>query len=344
MKAARFHAERQGCTVEEVPLPSPTPGEVRVAIKSAGLCGTDLHVAWERSFPTATSPITLGHEGAGVITAVGAEVADWNSGDRVIFYPSVPCGACRACLRGRVSLCATAQIFGIHRDGTFAESVSVPAEGLVRLPDSVSFDTGAILSDAVATAYHAVIKRGALQPGESVAVFGVGGVGYHSVLFAKQAGASRIIAVDTAAGALTRAEQAGATEVIRVGEDSSAKAIRTLTNGDGVDVAFEFVGRGDTVNEAMRSVARPGRVVVVGVGAVRVELPPLTSFVGKELAVIGSMGSYREDLAEVLALVSDGQIDLSGSVTHEFRLEEINEAFEALAEKKGDPVRIVVRP
>ncbi len=344
MRAARFYAERRGCTVEEIALPSPGRAEVQVAIKSAGLCGTDLHVAWERTFPTAATPITLGHEGAGVITAVGADVTEWHQGDRVIFYPSVSCGTCRACIQGRVSLCATAQIFGIHRDGTFAESVSVPAAGLAHLPDAVSFDTGAILSDAVATAYHAVHKRGALRPAESVAVFGVGGVGYHAVLFAKHAGASRIIAVDTASGALTRAAQAGATEVIRVGKDSSATSIRALTDGHGVDIAFEFVGREDTVNEAMRSVARPGRVVVVGVGSARVELPPLTSFVGKELAVIGSMGSYREDLGEVLGLLAAGQLDLGGSVTHEFRLEEIDEAFETLAEKRGDPVRIVVRP
>jgi threonine dehydrogenase-like Zn-dependent dehydrogenase len=342
MKAARFYRERTGLTVEEVAEPVAGPGEVVVAVRAAGLCGTDVHIAAERSFPTAKSPITLGHEGAGVVTALGTDVSGWAVGDRVTFYPSIPCGACRSCRHGRLSLCPEARIFGVHVDGTFAEAVSVPAPSLVRLPDRVPFAVGAILSDAVATAYHAVTKRAVVCPGETVAVFGCGGVGYHGVLFVRRAVAARIVAVDTAAGALARARQAGATDVVDARAGEPSKAIRALTSGEGVDVALEFVGRTATVVEALRSVARPGRVIVVGVGSEQVELPPLTTFVGKELALVGSMGSYREDLEEVLALLASGQLDLAGSVTHELPLAEVDAALDLLAHRTGDPVRVVL--
>ncbi len=344
MKAARFYRERPGLSVEEVAEPLAGPGEVVVAVRAAGVCGTDVHIAAERNFPTAKSPITLGHEGAGVVTALGTDVSGWAVGDRVTFYPSIPCGACSPCRHGRLSLCPEARIFGVHVDGTFAEALSLPAASLVRLPDQVPFPVGAILSDAVATAYHAVTKRAAVRADETVAVFGCGGVGYHGVLFARRAGAARIVAVDTSAGALARAQQAGATDVVDARAGEPSKAIRALTFGEGVDVALEFVGRAATVVEALRSVARPGRVIVVGAGSERVELPPLTTFVGKELALVGSMGSYREDLEEVLALLAAGQLDLAGSVTQELPLSEVNAALEMLAHKTGDPVRMVLTP
>jgi len=344
MRAARCYADRPGIMVEDAAEPVAGPGEVVVAVKAAGLCGTDLHIARERSVPTAKSPITLGHEGAGVIAALGAGVEGWSVGERVTFYPSIPCGTCRSCRHGRLSLCPGARILGMHVDGTFAEAVCVPAAGLVRLPEAVSFAVGAILSDAVATAYHAVAKRAALAKGETVAVFGCGGVGYHGVLFARRAGAARIVAVDTTPGALERARRAGATDLVDASAGEPSKAIRALTSGEGVDVAFEFVGRAATVVEAMRSVARPGRVIVVGVGPDRIELPPLLAFVGKELALIGSMGSYREDLEEVLALLVAGRLDLAGSVTSELPLEDAAVALDMLASRKGDPVRLVLKP
>lgn len=344
MKAARFYREQPGLTVEQIAEPVAGPGEVMVAIKAAGVCGTDLHIARERSIPTARSPITLGHEGAGVIAALGPAVSGWSVGDRVTFYPSLPCGACRSCREGRLSLCPAAAIFGVHIDGTFAELLCLPAASLVRLPESIPLELGAILSDAVATAYHAVARRAAVRAGETVAVFGCGGVGYHALLFARRAGAARIIAVDSAAGALARARQAGATDFVDAAREEPAKAIAALTSGEGVDVALEFVGRAATAGAALRAVARPGRVIIVGVGPERLQLPPLSTFVGKELALIGSMGSYREDLDEVLALAAGGEIDLTGSVTHRLPLDEINAAFEILAHKTGDPVRIVVIP
>ena len=229
-------------------------------------------------------------------------------------------------------------------DCTFAEYNRVPARCILLLPAAVPFETGAILTDALATAYHAVYRRGALRAGETVAVFGCGGVGYQAIVFARRAGAARIIAVDTSAGALARAEQAGATDLVAAGGKEPAGAGRALTNGEGVDVAFEFVGKKATDAAALRSLGRPGRAVVVGVGPERVELPPLSVFVGKELALLGSMGSYREDVDEVLRLLADGELDPRASITHRYALAAVNTALEALAQKRGAPVRVVLTP
>ena len=166
----------------------------------------------------------------------------------------------------------------------------------------------------------------------------------HGIKIAKLLGASEIIGVDVARGALRRAEAAGATQVIDASSGDAAKQIRAHTAGEGVDLAVEFVGLKALVTEAMRSLRRGGRAVVAGIGGDRVELPPLRSFVGGELAVLASMGFDRAEVETVIRLVAEGTLDLSSSVTDVIPLEAINEGFRRAFTKEGDPIRIVVRP
>ena len=357
MKAARFYGADQPLKIEDIPQPHPGPGEVLLAVKAAGLCGTDLHIAIEGTIPTAFQPITLGHEAAGVVAAVGdysavqlrnnlAELRnnlEWKVGDRAAAFPNIACGECYACASGREALCLNSRILGVQADGAFAEYLLVPARTLVRLPESIPFEVGAILTDAVSTAYHAVACRGSVQPGEAVVVVGCGGVGHHAVLWAKQRGAAPIIAVDVSAGALRRAQEVGADHVINPAEADVSKAVRALTDGAGADCALEFVGRAETVMTAMKCLKRGGRAVVVGVGPERVTLPPLQAFVGNELSLIASLGFHRADLEKIIGLVAAGEVDVSGSVSESVPLEGINEALRRLAERKGDAVRVVVR-
>jgi len=177
-------------------------------VKAAGLCGTDVHIAVEGTIPTAFQPITLGHEVAGIV--VESPVAEWQAGDRAVAFPNIACGECYACASGREALCLKSRILGVQTDGAFAEYLVVPARMLVRLPNAIPFEIGAILTDAVSTAYHAVVCRGNVQRGETVVVVGCGGVGHHGVLWAKQRGAAKIIAVDTSTGALRHAQEGGA--------------------------------------------------------------------------------------------------------------------------------------
>jgi len=344
MRAARFYAPREPLRLEEVRPAPPGPGEVRVEIRACGICGTDLHVAVEGTIPLPSTPIVLGHEAAGTVAEVGSGVGSWQAGDRVAIFPTVACGACRACRVGRDVLCPEAQVLGINRDGAFADSITLPASCLVPLPLEISFPVGAILADAVSTAYRAVARRGRLEPGETVAVFGCGGLGIHGIKVARLLSAFRIIAVDVRRGALGRAEAAGATDLVDAAAGDAAKQVRALTGGVGVDLAVEFVGVRASVAEAIRSLRRGGRAVVGGVGGDRVELPPLRSFVGSELSVLASMGFDREEVETVIRLTASGALDLSASVSEVIPLDAVNEGFQRAFAKEGDPIRIVVCP
>ncbi|MCP3962768.1 MAG: alcohol dehydrogenase catalytic domain-containing protein [bacterium] len=344
MLAARFSNARQPLDLVETPIPDLGPGEVLVAVEACGLCGTDLHIVHEGSIRPERVPITLGHEAAGVVDRVGREVAGWKAGDRVAVYPHEPCGICPSCTGGSEALCPSTRVLGLHLDGGFAQYLKIRADCLLSLPEEIPFDQGAILTDAVSTAYHALTRRAHLAAGETLAVFGCGGVGHHAVKLAKLLGAGRILAVDLEQGALRRAGEAGADEIIDATGASPARAIRELTGGEGVDLALECVGRASTVVEAMKSLRRGGRLIVVGVGTDRVQLPPLRVFVGAELTVMGSMGFSRKDMEEVLRLTAEGRLDVSQSVTQRWPLEKINEALEGLERRVGDPVRMVVTP
>ncbi|MBW2242144.1 MAG: zinc-binding dehydrogenase [Deltaproteobacteria bacterium] len=342
MKAVRLY-EGAELRVEEVPEPPVGPGQVRVAVRAAGVCGTDLHAAHGR-LPVPKLPVIMGHEGAGVVEALGDGVTTCGLGDRVLLLPSETCGSCPACEAGHLGLCPGAQIFGMARDGTFAEKITVPASCALPLPDGVPFEHGAILADAVATAYHAVATRAGITGGERIAVIGCGGVGYHAILLARLLGAKTIVACDASPGALRRAEEAGADATVDVTEGNPRKAIREAAGGGGPELVIEYAGRKDSVELAMASVARGGRVIVGGVGMESPELGPLVSFVGKEIGVLGSMGYTRAELERVVELAASGRLDLSGSITARYPLERAAEALDDLANHRNDPVRLALLP
>jgi propanol-preferring alcohol dehydrogenase len=342
MKAVRLY-EGPEIRIEEVPEPQSGPGQIRVVVQAAGVCGTDLHAAHGR-LPVPVSPVIMGHEGAGIVDALGEGVTSFSVGDRVLLLPSETCGTCPACERGHLGLCPRAQIFGMARDGTFAEKIVAPASCVMPLPDAVPFEHGAILADAVATAYHAVSTRAGIEGGERVAVIGCGGVGYHAILLARLLGAKQIVAIDASEGALRRARAAGADVMLDARADDVRKAIRRAAGGDGPDVVIEYVGKKVTVELAMASVARGGRVIVGGVGMESPELGPLVSFVGREIGVLGSMGYTRSELEHVVDLAESGRLDLSGSITGRYPLERAEEALDDLANHRDDPVRLALFP
>jgi propanol-preferring alcohol dehydrogenase len=230
------------------------------------------------------------------------------------------------------------------RDGTFAEKIVVPESCVLPLPDAIPFEHGAILADAVATAYHAVATRAGIKGGERVAVIGCGGVGYHAILLARLMGAKQIVAVDASEGALRKAEEAGADITLDARTDDVRKAIRRAAGGEGPDIVIEYAGKKVTVELAMASVARAGRVIIGGVGMESPELGPLVSFVGKEIGVMGSMGYTRSELDRVVELADTGRLDLSGSITARYPLEQAAQALDDLGNRRNDPVRLALLP
>jgi len=324
-------------SLEEVEDPSPAADEVLLRVDAAGVCGTDRHiVAGELGVRPGTVP---GHEIAGTVIGIGTEVESWRTGERVACFGQVTCGACPPCLAGASNRCRRPAVLGMARQGGFAERVALPAGCLVRLPDTVPSPVGAITSDAIATPLHALWTVGGLRAGETVVVIGAGGLGLHAVQLARLAGAACVVAVDPFEPARKSALAAGADAVFDPGSDADpGRAIRRLARG--ATLALECVGRPETVELGLATLSPGGRLVVVGVGAARPQLPPLTRFIGAELCVKGSFGSTPAEVEMVLELIEHGRLDVSRSVQREVPLDDAASIFS----KPGGPARTVILP
>jgi propanol-preferring alcohol dehydrogenase len=230
----------------------------------------------------------------------------------------------------------------MHRDGAFADYLLIPARNLVSIPDSVSFAQAAVMTDAVATPFHAVTKRGHVRPGETVAVFGCGGLGMNAIQAARLAGAARVIAVDVSDFALERTLKVGADIAVNARSEKTYKEVVAANGGRGVDAAFEFVGVNAAIDQAVRSVRRGGRVVTVGIGPERINISPPFFFVYNDLTLIGSFGSDIADLETLMWLADAGKLNVTESISSVIGLPDINQGISDLDRKVGNPVRIVV--
>lgn len=345
MKALRVTRGEVGARLRDIARPTPGPGEVLIRITAAGLCGTDLSAADVPAAGLVSLPeITLGHEPAGVVAELGPGVDGWSVGERVIVSSIITCGRCSLCSRGMSEICSRATVIGLNHDGAVAERMVAPADNLVRLPESVPDDVGAILTDAVATPFHALVTRGRLVPGETVAIFGVGGLGQHAVQLARTFGAGRIIAVDSRPEQLEHATALGADHTFLSTDPDLATRMRATNGGSGVDLAGAFVGSSAAIASAFRSVAKGGRLVVVGLTEDSVMLPPSSSFARREVSLIGSGGFRMDELVHLVGLVSHGRLDLSTSISHRLPLDEAEAALDLLRSKAEAPRRVVIEP
>jgi alcohol dehydrogenase, propanol-preferring len=344
MRAARLHrprtAERaEEVRIDEVPVPLPGAGQVLLRIRACGVCASDLHVVTGVTPHGPRLPQTLGHEPAGEIAAVGDGVDGWMVGDRVAALAATPCGRCGYCVAGRENLCVRVEVAGVDVDGTQAGFALADARYVVPIPAELPFEQAAIVTDAVATPYHA-LKRGGVGEGSTVAIFGLGGLGMHAVLLAKLAGAE-VIGVDVDEVNLSRALEWGADDVVDARDGRPARRVRELSEG-GVDRSFEFVGLADTLDQAVKSLRPGGRATIVGLGPAPLTTVPIARFVAQETELVGSFGSTPQDLGELFDLVEQGRLDLSRSVTDVLTLDEFPHALERLETREGNPVRMVV--
>jgi propanol-preferring alcohol dehydrogenase len=349
LRAFRFYEPFTPLKLEEVPTPKLGPKDVLVKIKASGICGSDLHYRHGRYNITWT-PLIPGHEGAGIVEKIGDQVEDFVEGDRVCVHYGISCGNCYHCNQGKDNLCSNYTIWGFHVDGSFAEYSVMPASNVFKLPKDISFEEGAIIGCAVSTAFHA-LKIGDLKEGDSVAVFGLGGVGMHVVQWARALGASLVIGVDVADYKLEMAKELGADVVIDARVEDPVERIKDIANGKGfkspgflgkgmgVDLALECAGVKSTVEQVMRSVCWSGRVVRVALYWDRVTLEPGICWEG---GLRFSLEHTRDDLRRILELVEGKRIDLFRSITHRLPFEKLNEAIDILDEKRGNPLKVVV--
>jgi S-(hydroxymethyl)glutathione dehydrogenase/alcohol dehydrogenase len=352
MKAAVLPAVGAPLALEDIPVPTPRSGEVRVRVRACGVCHTDLHVVkGEVRFPV---PCVLGHEVSGVVEAVGPDVAGIEAGTPVVASFIMPCGRCRFCVGGRDDLCepffALNRLKGVLYDGEsrlrrpdgsplamysmagLAEHCVVPATDVFRVPDGLPLEAACILGCAIMTAYGAVKHQAALRPAETVAVVGVGGVGSNVIQLARVAGAARIVAVDVRDEKLEAARALGATDGVNAAGGDAVAAVRALTGGEGVDVAFEALGRPDTVTAAFRMVRDGGRAVVIGIAPGTTPAPiEITHLVRRGIRLQGSYGArVRTDVPEIIRLAASGRISVTQPITRRYRLDQADEAYRAL--------------
>jgi propanol-preferring alcohol dehydrogenase len=342
MKAVRLVQVGQPLETQQMHLPECGDGDVLVRVKAAGICHSDVHYRAGVS-TVGTLPQTLGHEVAGIVDKVGTRATGVDSGDRVCIHYLVTCGECRFCRTGNEQFCRHGSMVGKHRDGGFAEYISVPARNAVPLAEEIPFEQGAVLMCSSATSFHA-LRKARLQPGETVAVFGAGGLGMSAIQLARVFGATDVYAVDLSDAKLELAREYGAIPVNATHCDP-VHEIRRLTGGEGVDVALELIGLGHTMEQAVQSVGVLGRAVMVGIADRPIAINTYEELLCRETEVIGSSDHLLWELPILVEYVRRGQLDLSHVVTRTVPLEAdaVNGAMDALEKFQGD-VRTVITP
>ncbi len=340
MKAAIFYGPGKRLVVEDRDMPKAGPGEIVVQVAACGICHTDLHYL-DHGVPTfAKPPLILGHEISGIISEVGVGSERWKIGDSVLIPAVLSCGKCHMCRLGRENLCEKSTMLGNHIDGGFAEFICVLEKDVVALPAGLPLEEACLIADAVSTPYHAVIRRGEVTLGDRVVVFGCGGVGINVIQVAAAVGA-QVWAVDTRSDRLELARQFGAAHCIDASSTSDvARYVRRQMDG-GCDVAFEVIGKPQTIRTALDSVRRGGRVVVVGFSAESVNLPA-GKIMFSELEIRGSLGCRPVDYPGIIELVRSGKLRLAELVTGRVSLADINDGLDSL--RNGEGLRTIVIP
>ncbi|MFV8318383.1 zinc-binding dehydrogenase [Mycobacterium sp. 23] len=343
MLAERFYADTRTVALEEVPIPEPGPGEVLVKVAFCGICHSDLSLI-NGTFPSQAPVVTQGHEASGTIAKLGPEVTGWAEGDRVVVAAGRPCQTCPNCRRGDVTNCLRIQLMAFAYDGAWAEYTLAQAAGLTRVPDNVPLEQAAILADAVSTPFGAVVRTGKVAIGESVGVWGVGGVGTHIVQLAKLVGAVPVIALDINPAVLERALEIGADYAFDTRDDGLQDKIAEVTGGRKLDVAFDAVGLKVTFEQALDSLTAGGRLVGVGMSAESPTVGPTAMFGLSRKQALGHLGYQNVDIETLAKLVSYGRLDLSRSISQIVPLRDIHAGIEMLERQEGNPIRILVQP
>lgn len=330
--------------LQSLPTPTPGPDEVLIAVRACGICGSDVH-GMDGSTGRRRPPIVMGHEAAGVIAGLGANVTGWRTGDRVTFDSTISCGHCPHCRRGEVNLCDHRRVLGVsceeyRQAGAFADYVVVPARILYRLPDALSFEEAALI-EPFTIAFHAV-RRHPVRLNDSALIIGCGMIGLALLQTTRLAGFGRIVAVDTAADRLRQAKELGADDIVNSAEGDALATLLRLTEGRGFDHAFEAVGIAPTVDLAVRAARKGGAVTLVG--NVTPSMPmPLQLVVTRELSLAGSCASAGEYPA-CLDLMARGALSAKPLLSAVAPLREGASWFDRLYRREPGLLKVILAP
>ncbi|MGW6909079.1 zinc-binding dehydrogenase [Streptomyces sp. NPDC054940] len=334
MRAVRLHFPSRELRVEEVPRPVPGPGEVLVKVEAAGVCLSDVHLisgGLGGLLGRRAEPLILGHEVAGTVAGLGPEVDGWETGDRVVLQAG----------EQRDGKILTR---GVDYDGGWAEYTLARVGTFVALPASIPFEQGAIVPDAVSTPWGAITLTADVRPAQAVGVWGIGGLGAHGVQLLRAVGAFPIVAVDPSPAARERALASGADLALAPADDAFADKVRAVTGGAGLEVAFDFAGVDAVREQALSVLGRSGKLVLVGLSGTPVAITDSTAFSVRKLQILGHYGSDEAAVPQLIRLMEAGRLDFARSVSEVLPLDRAADAVERLEHRKGDAIRLVLRP
>jgi len=346
VKVVRFHAPGD-VRVEDSPVPAAGPGEVKIRVRNCSTCGTDVKIL-RFGHHHIVPPRVMGHEVAGEIVAVGDGVTGWAAGDRVQVIAAIPCGRCRDCRAGRMTICPQQTSIGYHYDGGFAEFMVVPAavlavDGLHRIPDGVSYAEASIAEPLACVLNGQTLARVGVD--DDVVVIGSGPIGCLHVRLARARGAGRVFLIDLNADRLRRAAAlVGPDEALVAADTDVVERIVALTGGRGADVVITAAASGRAQEQAVAMAARAGRISFLG------GLPKDDQDIAidanlvhyRELTIVGANGSSPAHNAEALRLIASGAVPVADLITHRLPLERAREAFDIVA--RGEGIKVTVEP
>jgi propanol-preferring alcohol dehydrogenase len=341
MQAVRLTHVRKPLEEAKVEPPEIGPSDVLIRVAACGICHSDAHYRAGIS-RIDHLPVTLGHEIAGRIEKVGADVKHLTPGDRVCVHYLAHCGACEFCIRGLEQFCRTGQMIGKHRDGGYAEFVRVPGGNAFLLPDQIPFEIGAIIMCSSATALHA-LNKARLKPGESVAIFGFGGLGYSALQLARAFNCERIYVVEINPSKLALIEKLGAVP-IDANKGNPVEQITNATNGKGVDVSLELIGPAKTMRQAVQCLGARGRAALVGLTAESMSILPYTELINKEAEIIGVSDHLAAEIPTLIEFARTGKLRFPPEVLRfvDLDAEQINALLDDF-QSSIDHVRTVIK-
>jgi D-arabinose 1-dehydrogenase-like Zn-dependent alcohol dehydrogenase len=327
MRAGRITVSTRAFDVVDVPTPDAGAGQVRIKVAAAGVCLSDVHLLEGILSPgyLVGDHVTLGHEVAGVVDQVGAGITGVAVGDRVVV------------IAGERNAAHQITTMGFDYDGGWAEYVVTKADLVAKIPDSLPFEQAAIIPDAVSTPWAAISSTGKVQAGETAVVFGVGGLGIHAVQLLKIVGCSKVIAIDPR-------EDARANALARGADFALAPDNVEIKKHRGLNVAFDFAGVTPVRKQALSLLGEQGRLVIVGIANEPIVIPNDMAFTYMRTQIMGHYGSEAHHVRELIEFASAGRLDLSHSVSQVLPLEQAGQALDTLANKVGNPIRIVLKP
>ena len=344
MLAGRINLETLDFNVEEVPIPEPAADEVLLAVRAAGVCLSDLHIIDGTLRLPANGAVTLGHEVAGVVQALGSAVpSSITVGQRVTLQAGQTCGNCANCQLHKAP-CLQPLTRGVHYNGGWAQYTTARMDTLVPIPDDLPFDQAAIIPDAVSTPYGAIATTANVRVAQSAGVWGVGGLGAHAVQLLRISGAAPIIAVDPLPAARDRALTFGADLALDPAAPDFRDQVLAATNGRGLDHAFDFAGVQAVREQANAVLAPGGGLVLIGLTPEPLTITASVMFSALQHRLLGHYGYLPHHVAELVGLVGHGRLDLSKSISGHIPLAEAKEAVRRLAAKENNPIRLILIP